>query len=526
MESTPQRPEGLPREQRTWRDRGWGWLERRATWIGVLAVSAVCLLFSLGLQYTPDSLHYLSVAHGVASGEGLTGSLLAVDLPIPRPLDLWPPLYPLALAAGLGLGLGADAAAILVNVLSMALLAAALFRLAPAGRQGRYLWTCAALIILYRPFCHVVGYAWSEPLCVALLAVVLAIEVRAGDASRLEWISFWEGVTLGGAVLTRYAALFVLPGLVLSRLLRLREQPRAWRAHAAGLALLGAGALLVITPWLVRNLRLFGGLLGTPHVARDDRVIDSLLSGVNTLLGDASYGAFGLLCLASVLGLGLSAHRSAGGAPASLLQRMRPAALVSLSYAVFLFFMAARTHMDTLDNRLLAPLGVGLIPLASALLVELLERAALWRAPVLMTTGVLVIAGHLWAPVRERMKRPLHGLEQLRERIAPLPDWVAGHVTERDLLLGPQLWYVHPFSPAPVMAHGYPERGFMTAETLGPFLKEHRRAYERFFWVDVKPPPVSLEEFEIIPVAQLAREGYWSTVWNAVWRIQPRDPPP
>ncbi|HEX8824932.1 MAG TPA: hypothetical protein VF794_33760 [Archangium sp.] len=485
-------------------------------WVGVAAVTAVSCLFALGLRYTPDSLHYLAVARGLLSGAGLSGTLLAVDLPIPRPLDLWPPLYPLALAAGLGAGLGPDATAMLVNVLSMALLSGALFSLAPAGQGARYTWSCAALIILYRPFGHVVTYAWSEPLCIALLALALALEVRSGTARSGKWLSFWTGVALGAAVLTRYAAAFALPALGVERLLRMREDPGARRHHLMELLALGAGWLLLVAPWLARNLSLFGGLLGTPHAPRSEGFIDSLLSGVSTLLGDASFGAFGLLCVTSVPWL-------SGRAPPKSLQGLRPAALLSVSYFLCLFWTATRTHMDALDNRLLAPMGVGLIPLIAAVLVEILQRTEIWRAPSLAVTGLILIAGHLWSPVRERLNHPRRGLASLRKMITPVPDWVETHVTERDLLLGPQLWFVHPFSPAPVVAHGYPERGLMTLASLGPFLKQHRHAYERFFWLDVKPPPVSSEEFEVVEVERLATNPYWSTVWNTVWRIRLRE---
>lgn len=491
---------------------------RAVRWLCILLVVGALGLFSLGLQYTPDSLHYLSVARGLVSGWGLAGDLLAVDTPMPRPLDLWPPLFPMAWAALLWLG--PDAAVITLHVLCFAVLAAALFSMAPAGQGARYVWTCTVLIVLYRPFGHVAGAAWSEPLCIALLAAAVALEVRASGGGPTLGRSFWTGVLLGLAVLTRYAALFALPGLLLWRFIQAREERGAARRHVLGVLALVVGLVGVVTPWCLRNIALFGSALGPPRAPRTQGLVASLLVGVDTLLGDASFGAFGLLCLMCLLWLLLPALR--GATSPEPFQALRPAALVAAAYVLGLFWTMTRTHTDDPDNRLFAPLGVGLLPVTAAVLVSLLERSTLMRKPVLVSTSLLLVAGHLWAPLRELARRPHQGLPFLRDRFAPVASWVEANVTERDLLLGPQLWWVYPFSRAPVVAHGYPERGFMTAQTLGPYLKQHGGAYERLFWIDVKPPPVAPEEFEVVERARLDPGPYWSSVWNAAWEIRPR----
>lgn len=72
-----------------------------------------------------------------------------------------------------------------------------------------------------------------------------------------------------------------------------------------------------------------------------------------------------------------------------------------------------------------------------------------------------------------------------------------------------------------MVADGYPERGFLTRQTLGPYLRRHGAAYERLFWFDTRPPPVDAAAFEAVEVARLETDAYWSTVWNTVWEIRP-----
>ncbi len=490
-------------------------LPARAFWPGLIAVTAAFSLFILGVEYTPDSLHYLSVARGLLSGSGLSGTLLAVDTAVPRPLDLWPPLFPMAWAALLWLG--PDAAVITLHLLSFAVLAAALFSMAPMGQGARYVWTCAALIVLYRPFGHVAGAAWSEPLCIALLSLAVAREVRGAEGVGR---SFAVGGLLGLAVLTRYAALFFLPGLLVWRFVRARESGGPWRRHVVEALALVAGLGGVVAPWLLRNVELFGRAMGPPRAPRQGGLVSTLLSGVDALLGEASFGAFGVLCLVATLWL-LTPLLRGERAPDASLARLRPAALMAVSYVLGLFWTATRTQMDALDARLLAPLGVGLLPVMAAVLVLLAERSQVLTPPVLAVTGAVVAAGYLWAPLHERVKHPRQGMAHLRKRIAPVPEWVEAHVTERDLLLGPQLYWVYPFSPAPLVADGYPERGFLTEQTLGPYLQRYAGEYERFFWLGTRPPPVAPESFEVVERARLATNTYWSTVWNAVWEIRP-----
>lgn len=493
-----------------------GGFPARAFWLGVFGVTAAFSLFCLGVEYTPDSLHYLSVARGLLSGSGLSGTLLAVDTAMPRPLDLWPPLFPMAWAALLWLG--PDAAVVTLHLLCFAVLAAALFSMAPDGQGARYIWTCAVLIVLYRPFGHVAAAAWSEPLCVALLALALAREVRGADSAGR---SFLVGALLGLAVLTRYAALFVLPGLLLWRFVRAREAGAA----AACRACTGAGG----------GARTCGGAVVRPercvvrprHGAAEGTTWRGALVLAAQWGGDPVGG--GVLrrvrcSLRGGHGVAADAHAarcSGERSPDASLERLRPAALMAVSYVAGLFWTATRTQMDTLDGRLLAPLGVGLVPVTAAVLVSLVERSRLMSPQVLIITGVVVVAGHLWAPLHARVRQPRLGLQHLRERVAPLPAWVEAHVTERDLLLGPQLWWVHPFSRAPVVADGYPERGFLTRQTLGAYLLRHGAAYERFFWFDTRPPPVDAAVFEAVEVARLETNAYWSTVWSTVWEIRP-----
>lgn len=98
----------------------------------------------------------------------------------------------------------------------------------------------------------------------ALLAWYAALQGATARIRRPEWgvAAIWLGVaaiSCGLAILTRYAAAVLLPGIAL--FVGLQYGRRSWLWALAFVA----GALLVVAPWIARNFRLSGRPLGLAH---------------------------------------------------------------------------------------------------------------------------------------------------------------------------------------------------------------------------------------------------------------------
>jgi hypothetical protein len=90
----------------------------------------------------------------------------------------------------------------------------------------------------------------TETLAAALLAAALAVLVSGKKGS-----SIGTGILLGLAALTRPST---LPGSGLVVLAALAAGPGPWSMRLRRGALMGSGLLLTLTPWAIRNARIFG----------------------------------------------------------------------------------------------------------------------------------------------------------------------------------------------------------------------------------------------------------------------------
>jgi 4-amino-4-deoxy-L-arabinose transferase-like glycosyltransferase len=114
------------------------------------------------------------------------------------------------------------------------------------------------------------GYVMKEPIAVPLF--LLAVLLVARCAERLTpGRALAAGAAVGLATLARFASLGlgVAAGIVLAgALFRARRGRWEWLGRAAGLgACLLAGLVAVLSPWLVRNWRLFGQPIFSPNFA-------------------------------------------------------------------------------------------------------------------------------------------------------------------------------------------------------------------------------------------------------------------
>ncbi|MCI0410548.1 MAG: glycosyltransferase family 39 protein, partial [Acidobacteria bacterium] len=198
------------------------------------------------------------------------------------PLDTWyrwwggkeifrtAPLYPYWVAALLALSGGSLQFVILVQLLVGALHPLILFGLARRIFDTRAGLAAAALTALYGPFIFYQGVLlrdWLPPM-VEPLAVLALLEANESGRSR-SWAV--AGAALGLAILTKETALLfsLLVGLWL-----LWDHRTDWRSGATSGACLLAGALLCLSPLILRNVA-----VGAPPYALSNRALASFIEG-------------------------------------------------------------------------------------------------------------------------------------------------------------------------------------------------------------------------------------------------------
>lgn len=197
-----------------------------------------CLLALHSYTFHADDGHYSEIAANVASGHGVSS-----DFPY-----LWvhhtafrPPLYPLALGGAyalLGVHIGvAQGLNVLLGSLVVVMAAVVAGRL--AGRRAALV--AAVLAGLHPSLLANDGVALTEPL--ALLFMLLALWLLLTR----RWLL--AGAALGLLVLTRPSAQLLVPTLAVLLLLQAR-----WRQALAVVA----AAVLVVSPWVARNVVYFG----------------------------------------------------------------------------------------------------------------------------------------------------------------------------------------------------------------------------------------------------------------------------
>lgn len=226
---------------------------RRLIWAAAAVAVLLRLVFGFGVLggrlTTGDEREYLSMARGLASGQGAVyvgGFLPDQTHPFSRP-----PGYP-ALLALFGAG-AADPTYVPVQVVVAQSIAGAIGVLLIAAVTRRALGPlpsvlAAWLAACYPPLVWTASYALTESIYwpVALAIVWFfdrAVESVSSSGTTLRWAAMC-GLAVGAATLIRPGTVFVLP-LAVAWL--------AWRRRPAALAALALGTVLVVLPWTARN---------------------------------------------------------------------------------------------------------------------------------------------------------------------------------------------------------------------------------------------------------------------------------
>lgn len=226
--------------------------------VAVWAAVVILVVSPRLVGFTTDSDAYLDVARTLLSGQGLAQSVVDFWRPsLPDALGLWPPLYPLGVAALGALGLPLPLAARLLAGIAYVAFALAFHAFAlRAGGRG-FAFVTAIVVLLGPGLAQAGATAWSEALYLCLLTLGLLASydlTRARAARRPVLDAALAGLWLGLAADTRYMGIALVP-VALALLWQARVRGRRLAAWAAG-----AGVPILL--WLLHNLAAFGHLFG------------------------------------------------------------------------------------------------------------------------------------------------------------------------------------------------------------------------------------------------------------------------
>jgi 4-amino-4-deoxy-L-arabinose transferase-like glycosyltransferase len=207
-------------------------------------------------DYVPmfDAADYDRHAVSIADGHGYPGPQMG---PSTQPTAFRPPLYPVALAGVHVLGGGWTAERVLGALFGVAAVLLS-FLIARRLWGGSVAIVAAAILAVFPPLVILSATLLSESLFLLLMLGALLAVLQYRDDPRLRW-ALLAGALCGLAALTRAnGSLLVLPAALGVWTLR----PRFSRAALAAPLAVGLSALVLVSPWVVRNSLVFDRFVG------------------------------------------------------------------------------------------------------------------------------------------------------------------------------------------------------------------------------------------------------------------------
>ena len=327
--------------------------------LGLLAVFAgACTWIATvrGPGLTPDAVNYLRNATSITNGSGIKFFPASYG-----------PGFPYLIASGQFLGLSGGTAVRIINSLaSAATIILAFFMLARHVRTRWLVWAATVLVALSSALLGVNRMAWSEPVFIVLVLLLLTVLDQVSRRPRsMVWLSSVV-VVLWLLFLFRFAGMCFIFAAPLSILLVVRRL--GWlRAFISAVAV-GLGALIVPVLWMVRNYTLTGTVLGPrpPPSAGPGEVTTRLLTTVGYWI--APSGAQQLLALLLGVGFWIAVVvcavvilRTPGHGNVGVMVSAIPIVTVTAVYLFYISVSELTTGLDPIDDRLLVPVFVPLV---------------------------------------------------------------------------------------------------------------------------------------------------------------------
>ena len=381
-------------------------MERTFFWkcalVGIAVLGVVHILIrtsAWGVAINADGVLYLSTASSLIAGEGLRTYSEHSFL-------LWPPFYPLLLAALGSVGLDMVEAGRWLNAAALgAIVLLVGLWLGPVLRYRVLVTAAAASIATALPLCHVSSYLLTEPLfCLFIFLALMHLHSFLNDENRKTALAL-SIVFAGLAAATRYIGVTAIVAGVLLLLFR-RTLPVTTKLKQA--TLYGALSSIPVAIAMTRNWAVAGRPIGArAGEASGYSPLDSLrqlmdAAYVGLLPTDApDWIGYLLLAILGLTALGavfvwVSATRS-GGAPkphSSEGAAAYPCAIFAAIYLSLLILLSGSTTSSIVSPRYIAPAFAPLVVVAVFLLDRFMALEARGAVAVVKrSVAALALAG-------------------------------------------------------------------------------------------------------------------------------------
>jgi hypothetical protein len=454
-------------------------------------------------------MNYVDIARNINAGRGIVQNSLGFNQihfsptdQIPSPVTSQPPLYPLLIAAVSQFGIPEASASLLVAVFSYALGLLVAYLLARELYNGDPTALLSVSFLLnYYPLALVSSFAWSESVGIAIVLLfmwLLALRHRLKETSLVtsNRTLFVAGLAAGLAFSTRYG---LLPVFLLGILVLLVEKDNG-NQKLRDLTWYVVGFALPASAVLVRNYYLSRAFMGGNPNPSSLGPGDNLRDVLSAVFGHFFAGTGAPLQLGALLLTGLIIcawlvyHRTwlSTVRTVFLSHRRYMLTIWPLGYLVFLVYLRSRYHFDEIDVRLIAPAGVTLTMLVTALLVQVMKG----KRQLLALLAIILV---LVPTIREIRFMLTHQAQNLEDRITRSErlSWVAYNTTNRDLIIGDDTVDIPFFFEGrhSVSFSPYPYTDYLDYGKLIAFVGEHCREYDHQYLI-LRSAPGSNEDWE------------------------------
>jgi hypothetical protein len=465
-------------------------LVRQLIWVA-LAIYLALFVFNATTRtgrFSPDSMNYVNVARNIEVGKGITQPTLGFNQPrispndaIPAPLTAHPPLYPLMISLVSRIGVYAPTSALALSAVATALIFILVYKFAISLYGEEIALLSMGLLLFYRPLRYISGWAWSDPIAIALMLVSLWLLTTPAGKARSHYL-IAAGLAAGLAFATRYA---FLPLSCVGMIFLVINSPRERRILDVCLYL--SGCFILIGPVLLHNIFVSGSVMPPSNRAAAD-FFESAITELRSLF--ANYVAivpprwqFGLLLILSAAAA-ISLLRA--GTARDLLVSNRRYIVPMCASAYLVFILAARRAWYFGDDRvnemlrMITPAGVVLLVFCAALVVKgfRLPRAVI-NVLVLLLLG-LALSREVHATTTAR-KLDFQSPILHSERLA----WLANHTSQEDLIIGDDTVDIPFFltSRVTVSFSPYPTTQYATYDLIMSYAHLHCNSYRNIYIV-------------------------------------------